>query len=63
METGRQVRDEGVTVLLVEQNAGRALEISDRAYVLEVGAFVAEGTGRELLADPAVRKAYLGDLG
>jgi branched-chain amino acid transport system ATP-binding protein len=63
METVRQVRDEGVTVLLVEQNAGRALEISDRAYVLEVGAFVAEGTGRELLADPAVRKAYLGDLG
>jgi branched-chain amino acid transport system ATP-binding protein len=63
MENIRRVRDEGVTVLLVEQNAGRALEISDRAYVLEVGTIAREGTGRELLDDPVVRRAYLGDLG
>jgi len=62
METIRQLRDSGMTVLLVEQNAGRALEISDRAYVLEVGQITKEGPGKDLLDDPEVRRAYLGEL-
>lgn len=62
METIRQLRDSGMTVLLVEQNAGRALEISDRAYVLEVGHITKEGPGKDLLDDPEVRRAYLGEL-
>jgi branched-chain amino acid transport system ATP-binding protein len=51
---------EGLTVMLVEQNAARALEVSDRAYVLELGRNRFEGTGRELLANPEVRRMYLG---
>ena len=50
----------GTTVLLVEQNASMALSIADRGYVLETGKIVKEGTGRELLKDDDVRKAYLG---
>jgi ABC-type branched-subunit amino acid transport system ATPase component len=50
----------GLTVMLVEQNAARALEISDRAYVLELGRNRFEGTGQELLANPEVRRMYLG---
>ena len=50
----------GTTILLVEQNALEALEIAHRAYVLEVGRIVLEGTGRELIANPAVKAAYLG---
>jgi branched-chain amino acid transport system ATP-binding protein len=50
----------GMTILMVEQNATRALAISDRAYVLELGHNAREGTGRELLDDPAVRRMYLG---
>ena len=56
-----QVNAAGTTVLLVEQNANVALSISHRAYVLETGAVVLEGTGAELLASDAVRKAYLGE--
>ena len=59
-ETVRRIRDEGVTVLLVEQNARMALEIADRAWVLETGRIALEGTGRELLDNPAVQRAYLG---
>jgi branched-chain amino acid transport system ATP-binding protein len=62
METIQRLRENGMTVLLVEQNAGRALEISDRAYVLEVGHITKEGPGKDLLDDPEVRKAYLGEL-
>jgi len=62
METIRQLRENGMTVLLVEQNAGRALEISDRAYVLDVGHIAKEGPGKALLDDPEVRRAYLGEL-
>jgi branched-chain amino acid transport system ATP-binding protein len=51
----------GVTVLLIEQNARAALEIADQAYVLETGRITLHGTGRALLADDRVRKAYLGD--
>jgi len=50
----------GLTVMLVEQNAARALEISDRGYVLELGQNRLEGTGQELLANPEVRRMYLG---
>lgn len=54
------IRAEGVTVLLVEQNAMMALEIADRAYVIEHGELVLEGTGQALIDDPKVRAAYLG---
>jgi branched-chain amino acid transport system ATP-binding protein len=53
-------RTEGLTMLIVEQNAGLALEIGQRGYVLETGSIVAEGTAEELSADEDVRKAYLG---
>lgn len=53
----------GLTMLLVEQNAALALEISDRGYVLELGRNRYEGTGRELLANPEVREMYLGGRG
>jgi len=51
---------EGTTVLIVEQNANRSLEIAHRAYVLETGSVVLEGTGKALLDDPKVKEAYLG---
>lgn len=50
----------GKTILIVEQNANRALEIAHRAYVLETGKVVLNGSGKELLADPRVKEAYLG---
>jgi ABC-type branched-subunit amino acid transport system ATPase component len=53
----------GLTVMLVEQNAARALEISDRGYVLELGRNRYEGAGRDLLANPEVRRMYLGGQG
>jgi len=54
------LRDAGVTIVLVEQMANQALAVSDRAYVLETGCVQLEGTGKELLNNPAVRAAYLG---
>lgn len=56
----REIRDRGVTVLLVEQKAYAALEMADYAYLLESGEMVLEGTGQELLKNPHVKKAYLG---
>jgi branched-chain amino acid transport system ATP-binding protein len=56
----RQIRAEGVTVVMVEQNAFAALELCDRAYVLEQGRVTKSGTGLALLDDPEVRSAYLG---
>ena len=56
----RQINDQGVTVLLIEQNANMALKIADYAYVLETGSIGLSGTGRELLENDAVKKAYLG---
>ncbi|MEO8441748.1 MAG: ABC transporter ATP-binding protein [Betaproteobacteria bacterium] len=56
----RQIRAEGVTVIMVEQNAAAALELSDRSYVLEQGRVSLTGTGQALLDDPHVRDAYLG---
>ncbi|MEO6363634.1 MAG: ABC transporter ATP-binding protein [Caldimonas sp.] len=53
-------RDDGMTVLLVEQNVAASLRLAHRAYVLENGRIVLEGTGAELLDDPRVREAYLG---
>ncbi len=57
----KQINSEGTTILLVEQNAKKALAISNRAYVLEVGNISKTGTGRELLEDPEIRRAYLGN--
>ena len=56
----RQVRADGVTVVMVEQNAFAALDLCDRAYVLEQGSVTLSGTGEELLDNPHVRSAYLG---
>ncbi|MDI9369844.1 MAG: ABC transporter ATP-binding protein [Synergistota bacterium] len=60
MGTIQRIRGEGMTVLLVEQNAARALEIADRGYILESGEFVKSGPGAELAEDPEVQEAYLG---
>ena len=56
----KELNDSGVTILLVEQNANMALKIADRGYVLESGKIVLSGTGEELMASDAVKKAYLG---
>jgi branched-chain amino acid transport system ATP-binding protein len=56
----QEIRTKGITVFLVEQNVYEALSISDRAYVLQTGRIVLEGTGEELLKSDLVRKAYLG---
>lgn len=56
----REINKKGVTILLVEQNANMALKTADIAYVLETGEITLQGTGKELLENPAVREAYLG---
>ena len=56
----QDIQKQGTTVLLIEQNANKALAISDRGYVLETGKIVLSGTGKELAASDEVRKAYLG---
>lgn len=56
----KEINQEGVSILLVEQNANQALAIADRGYVLETGKIVLEGPAKDLLVDPEVRKAYLG---
>jgi branched-chain amino acid transport system ATP-binding protein len=56
-----EVHRQGVTILLVEQNASRALEIADRGYVMESGVISMSGAAREMLTDPKVRAAYLGE--
>ena len=55
-----RIRKEGKTVLLIEQNASMALSVADRGYVLETGKVIMAGTGKELLENPEVKKAYLG---
>lgn len=57
----RAVSESGTTVLLVEQNAKKALSIADRAYVLETGKIVLEGNAKDLLEDDSIKKAYLGE--
>jgi branched-chain amino acid transport system ATP-binding protein len=59
-ETLRVLREQGLTVLLVEQNVHQALELADTGYVLETGRLVLAGPSQQLLADPLVRSAYLG---
>ncbi len=56
----KQLNEEGMTILLVEQNANLALNLAHRGYVMDTGTIVAEGTGKELLDNPDVKKAYLG---
>jgi branched-chain amino acid transport system ATP-binding protein len=56
----RRLKQEGNTILLIEQNAKMALKVSDRAYVIESGRIVLEGAARELMEDDSVKKAYLG---
>ncbi len=60
-EAIENIRNEGTTILLVEQNANAALHHSDRAYVLETGRIVMEGDSKTLAADPKVKEAYLGE--
>jgi branched-chain amino acid transport system ATP-binding protein len=60
-EVVREVYAQGVTVLLVEQNASRALELADRGYVMESGLITMSGDARQMLDDPKVRAAYLGE--
>jgi branched-chain amino acid transport system ATP-binding protein len=60
-EVVRDVSQQGVTILLVEQNASRALQIADRGYVMESGLITLSGVASDLLHDPKVREAYLGE--
>jgi len=59
----RTLNEQGVTILLVEQNVQQALKIADHAFVLQTGRVVMQGPGRDLLADPAIREAYIGSVG
>lgn len=61
LDTMTQIRAQGVTVLLVEQDVHAALSVADRGYVMETGAIVREGSAQELEDDPEVRRAYLGE--
>jgi len=56
-----EIRNEGITVFLIEQNANAALQIADDAFLLETGSIVLQGTGAELLNNPEVKEAYLGE--
>ena len=56
----KEINQAGVTILLIEQNANMALKVADKAYVLETGSIVMEGSGEELLQNESVREAYLG---
>jgi len=60
LEVIKSLREQGITIFMVEQNVRRTLETADRAYVLENGQIVLEGKGKDLLQDDLVRKAYLG---
>ena len=60
LDTVRRLKEEGITILLVEQNVREALDLADRGYVLQTGRIVAEGTGKELLGSDLFRSAFLG---
>ena len=60
MEILKKVNEQGTTILLIEQNAHKALKLCDRAYLMNVGHVVADGTGKELLANDQLMEAYLG---
>ena len=59
-ETIARIKDDGMTILLVEQNANMALGLADQAYLIEAGEIVLQGTGKELMSNPEVSNAYLG---
>jgi branched-chain amino acid transport system ATP-binding protein len=61
MATIKELKDQGTTILLIEQNAQAALSLADHAHVMEVGKIVLSGSGQDLLHDESVRKAYLGE--
>ena len=56
----KEINEEGVTILLIEQNANMALRLADKAYVLETGTIAMKGTGKELLDNPKIKESYLG---
>lgn len=56
----KEINEEGVTILLIEQNANMALRLADKAYVLETGTIAMQGSGKELLDNPKIKEAYLG---
>ncbi len=60
LDTVRRLKEDGITILLVEQNVREALDLADRGYVIQTGEIVAEGTGDDLLASSVIRSAYLG---
>ncbi len=60
LDTVRKLKDEGMTILLVEQNVREALDLADRGYILQTGRIVGEGTGAELMASDEVKSAFLG---
>ena len=60
LDTVRRLKEEGITILLVEQNVREALDLADRGYILQTGRVIAEGTGKELLASDLIRSAFLG---
>ena len=60
LDTVRKLKEEGITILLVEQNVREALDLADHAYVLQTGRIVGEGSGRELLESDMFREAFLG---
>jgi branched-chain amino acid transport system ATP-binding protein len=60
LDTVRRLKQQGMTILLVEQNVREALDLADRGYVIQTGRIVGEGTGKELLASDHVRQAFLG---
>ena len=59
-EAIKELNKEGISILLIEQNANKALQISDHAYIMQTGLVVRYGTGKELLADDTLSAAYLG---
>jgi branched-chain amino acid transport system ATP-binding protein len=60
LDTVRRLKNEGITILLVEQNVREALDLADRGYILQTGRVIAEGTGKELLESDVIRSAFLG---
>jgi branched-chain amino acid transport system ATP-binding protein len=60
LDTVRRLKQEGMTILLVEQNVREALDLADRGYVIQTGRIVGEGSGKQLLASDQVRQAFLG---
>ena len=60
LDTVRKLKDEGMTILLVEQNVREALDLADRGYILQTGRIVGEGSGKDLMASDLVKSAFLG---